>query len=144
METRSRFVPPLAAGLLLGGALALRYLWPDPDADPSEKALPPMAVSTVVEGPRGPGETAAPTRCKDALEPGKPRTAAWRREKMVRLTERVERLEQKRKAAEGRGDAAEARRLEVEIDRHRARLGKLREETAELAETERAQQGQGQ
>ena len=138
MENRSRFVPPLAAGLLLGGALALRYLSPDPDADPSEKPLPPMMVSRVAEGPLGPGGTAAPPHCKHALEPEKPHTAAWRHEKMVRLTERVGGLEQLWRVAEGLGDAAEARRLEVEIDRLRTRLGKLREEMAALAE-----QGQG-
>ncbi|QRN98207.1 hypothetical protein JRI60_03815 [Archangium violaceum] len=186
MNNRSRFVPPLAAGLLLGSALALRFLWPMPEAGSSTRQPPPsVAVSTstasepapvpsvtaaakpepvkletqaqVGEGPRatvvpiGPGdvvpepEVANPLpQENDPIEPEKPQTAAWRHEKMVRVTELlgrdVERLEQERKAAQTRGDETEARRLAVQLTRHQARLGKLREETEALKEAARQEE----
>jgi hypothetical protein len=186
MNNRSRFVPPLAAGLLLGSALALRFFWPMPEAGPSTRQPPPsVAVSTstvsepapvpsvsaaakpepmkpetqvqVEEGPRatvvpiGPGdvvpepEVANPLpQENDPIEPEKPQTAAWRHEKMVRVTELlgrdVERLEQERKAAQARGDETEARRLAVQLTRHQARLGKLREETETLKEAARQEE----
>lgn len=185
MNNRSRFVPPLAAALLLGAALALRFLWPGPQAGPSVKEISRAAVSpspapvsgapvsaparpelvkrsesrgevaeqmpraTVV--PLGPGDVApdpevpdAPPQPNDPIEPEKPQTAAWRHEKMVRLTQLmtrdVARLEQERKDAESRGDTAEAKRLEVQISRHQARLGRLNEETAALAERARQEE----
>ncbi|QRK13540.1 hypothetical protein JQX13_09800 [Archangium violaceum] len=188
MNNRSRFVPPLAAGLLLGAALALRIFWPGPEVRPSEKAGPrvtaspvastptPPVVSPVVPAPTNPEPVKAAPRMEiaegrgtvvplgpgdevpepevanplpqqnDPIEPEKPQTAAWRHGKLVRITELlgrdIERLEQERKEAESRGDGAEARRLEVQLTRHRERLGRLREETAALAETaQREEQG---
>jgi hypothetical protein len=185
MNNRSRFVPPLAAGLLLGAALALRFLWPEPEAaGPSGHKPRPMTVSTtsepapvagspvtgpakpepvkpeppqVAEGlratvvPLGPGDVAPEPEVanplpqqNDPIEPEKPQTAAWRHEKLVRITELVgrdvERLEQERQAAQTRGDGAEARRLAVQLSRHQARLGKLREETAALVEAARQEE----
>ncbi len=182
MNSRSRIVPPLAAVLLLGAALALRFLWPAPEAEPqvqepssvkaptavapvpapvspaSTSVRPePMKVEAhaeVAEEPRAtvvpivPGDVVpepevenAPSQENDPIEPEKPQTAAWKHGKMVRISELlgrdVERLEQERLAAEKRGDSAEAKRLEVQLSRHRARLGTLREELAALAEAAR-------
>lgn len=73
----------------------------------------------------------------DPIEPELPQTAEWKHGKLVRITEvltrDVARLEGELQAARGRGDAGEARRLEVQIARHRARLGSLHEETEALA-----------
>jgi hypothetical protein len=186
MNNRSRFVPLLAAALLLGAALALRFLWPGPDAEPSVKDMsrgmasaspaptPVAPVSAaasspavksaeprVAEAPRappratvvplGPGdvppepEVANPLpQRNDPIEPEKPQTAAWKHEKMVRLTQvmtrDVARLEQERQDAESRGDPAEAKRLQVRISRHQARLGQLDEQTASLAEAARQEE----
>ncbi len=180
MNSRSRIVPPLAAALLLGAALALRFLWPSPEAKPQVQAVSSVAVPTaaapapvspatppakpepvkaeapvdVASGrqatvvPFGPGDVIPepevenpPPQENDPIEPEKPQTAAWKHGKMVRITELlgrdVERLEQERLAAEKRGDSAEVKRLEVQLSRHRARLGSLREETAALAEAAR-------
>ncbi|WP_257451423.1 hypothetical protein [Archangium lipolyticum] len=184
MNNRSRWVPPLAAGLLLGTALALRFLWPVPEATgTSKRKAPPVEVSKAPEPARvspitgpakpepvkpeapeqaaeglratvvpiGPGDVVPEPEVEnplpqenDPIEPEKPQTAAWRHEKMVRITELlgrdVERLEQERAAARTRGDEAEARRLEVQLTRHRARLGKLREETVALEEAARKEE----
>jgi hypothetical protein len=177
MNSRSRIVPPLAAALLLGAALALRFLALAPDAEPEVRESPAVKEATVVAPspapvsptatpakpepvkaeargaearpatvvPFGPGDVVpepevenAPPQENDPIEPEKPQTAAWKHGKLVRITELlgrdVERLEQERLAAEKRGDAAEAKRLEVQLSRHRARLGTLREETAAMAE----------
>jgi outer membrane biosynthesis protein TonB len=87
-----------------------------------------------------------PPQQNDPIEPEKPQTAAWKHGKMVRMSELLERdvdrLEEERLAAEKRGDGEEAKRLEVQLRRHRARLGKLREETETLAETARQEPGQ--
>lgn len=183
MTTRYRFLPPLAAALLLGAALVLRFFWPAPDVgEPADTRMPPMRATgvaapepapqaaapvkpepvnpvkealpaSVAEIPRatvvptGPGdvvpepEVANPLpQSNEPIEPEKPQTPAWRHGKLVRITELldrdVERLEQERVAAEKRGDAAEAKRLEVRIMRHRARLTKLRDETAALSEAD--------
>jgi hypothetical protein len=183
MNNRSRWVPPLAAGVLLGGAFALRFLWPVPDTEPSvremQHAMVPMSVAPAPMSSRaalvkpapekaeahaevsgGPRATVVPiqpgdevpelgventsSEPNDPIAPEKPQTAAWRHGKMVRITELlgrdVERLEQERKQADARGDEAEAKRLEVQLARHRARLGQLREETAALAEAARQEQ----
>ncbi|HEX8439621.1 hypothetical protein [Archangium sp.] len=183
MNLRSRIVPPLAAALLLGTALALRFFGPAPEAKPqaperrSMPAIaavvampPPVPVSPaaaparpepvkaearveLAEGratvvPIGPGDVVPepevenpPPQENDPIEPEKPQTAAWKHGKMVRISELlgrdVERLEQERLSAEKRGDSAEARRLEVQLSRHKARLGTLREEMAALAEAAR-------
>jgi hypothetical protein len=80
----------------------------------------------------------------DPIEPEKPQTAAWRHEKLVRITELLDRdvarLEVERQAARSRGDEAESRRLAVLLTRHRARLGSLREETAVMAEAARQEE----
>lgn len=190
MNNRSRFVPPLAAALLLGAALTLRFLWPDPDVEPSVKrmshgkasaSLPPAPVASgpapasppavkpaeprVAETPRappnatvvplGPGDVPPepevahpPPQQNDAIAPEKPQTAAWKHEKMERLTQvmtrDVARLEQERQDAESRGDSAEAKRLAVQISRHQARLGQLHEQTEALAEQARQEEAQGQ
>lgn len=87
-----------------------------------------------------------PPQQNDPIEPEKPQTAAWKHGKMVRMSELLERdvdrLEEERLAAEKRGDGEEAKRLEVQLRRHRARLGKLRNETETLAETARQEPGQ--
>ena len=87
-----------------------------------------------------------PPQQNDPIEPEKPQTAAWKHGKMVRMSELLERdvdrLEEERLAAEKRGDGEAAKRLEVQISRHRARLGKLRDETEILAETARQEPGQ--
>jgi hypothetical protein len=173
----------LAAALLLGAALALRLLWPSPEAEPQVREMPAVTVPTavasepapvspaatsarpepvkvaaptevVVDGrratvvPIGPGDVVPepevanpPPQENDPIQPEKPQTATWKHGKMVHITELlgrdVERLEQERLAAEKRGDSAEAKRLEVQLARHRARLGTLREETAALAEAAR-------
>ncbi|MFL5353585.1 hypothetical protein [Archangium sp.] len=178
MNNRSRFVPPLAAALLLGAALMLRFFWPGPHAGPSVKEMSRGAVSAAPAsaplaqvsapatppavkpaGPRvaeasqpratvvplGPGDVPPepevanpPPQRNDPIEPEKPQTAAWKHEKMVRLTQvmtrDVARLEQERKDAESRGDTAEAKRLAVQLSRHQARLGQLNEQTAALAD----------
>lgn len=187
MSNRSRFVPPLAAALLLGAALTLRFLWPKPDEEPSVKdmahgkAFAPPPSASVASGPApasppaverraeprvaetpqappnatvvplGPGdvppepEVANPLpQQNDAIEPEQPQTAAWKHEKMVRLTQvmtrDVARLEQERQDAESRGDSAEAKRLGVRISRHQTRLGQLHEQTAALAEEARQEE----
>jgi len=87
-----------------------------------------------------------PPQQNDPIEPEQPQTAAWKHGKMVRMSELLERdvnrLEEERLAAEKRGDGEEAKRLEVQLSRHRARLGKLRDETETLAETARQEPGQ--
>jgi hypothetical protein len=188
MNNRSRMVPPLAAVLLLGAALTLRFLWPRPDVEPSLKDMSRGTVSAssapgapvsaqaapaavkpaeprVAEAPKappnatvvplGPGDVPPepevanpPPQQNDPIEPEKPQTAAWKHEKMVRLTQvmtrDVARLEQERQDAESRGDSAEAKRLAVQIARHQARLGQLNEQTAALAEAARQEQAQAQ
>jgi len=104
------------------------------------------ARGTVV--PVGPGDEVpapevegAPEQENDPIEPEKPQTAAWRHSKVVRISEvlgrDVARLEQERAAAKAKGNEAEVKRLDVMIARHQARLGKLREEAAALAEAAR-------
>jgi hypothetical protein len=181
MKTRSRFVPLLAAALLLGAALALRFFWSTPELEPSAAGERPSVKASRAEAPAPVAPAAAPVKPEpvkaeapaqvaevraatvvplgpgdevpeippevvssepnDPILPEKPQTAAWKHQKTVRITELldrdVERLEGERKAAEARGDAEEARRLEVQLARHRARLGKLREESAALAEAAR-------
>jgi len=87
-----------------------------------------------------------PPQQNDPIEPEKPQTAEWKHGKMVRISELVERdverLEQERLTAEQRGDGEEARRLEVQLKRHRARLGKLRDETETLVEAARQESAQ--
>lgn len=62
MNNRSRWIPPLAAGVLLGGALALRFLWPVPDTEPSVREMQhAMMVSTPVV-PASMSSRAAPVR----------------------------------------------------------------------------------
>ncbi|ATB35076.1 hypothetical protein CYFUS_000488 [Cystobacter fuscus] len=85
-----------------------------------------------------------PPQENDPIEPEQPQTAAWRHEKLVRITELldrdVERLEAERQAASARGDEGESRRLAVQLTRHRARLGSLREETAVMADAARQEE----
>lgn len=188
MNNRSRFLPPIAAALLLGAALTLRFLWPKPDEAPSVKDVSRATVSAsyapvaslsapaaprtvkpaeprVVEAPQappratvvplGPGDVPPepevanpPPQQNDPIEPEKPQTAAWKHEKMVRLTQvmtrDVARLEQERQDAESRGDSAEARRLAVQISRHQARLGQLHEQTTALAEEARQEEARAE
>lgn len=80
MNNRSRFVPPLAAGLLLGAALALRIFWPGPEVGSSEKESPRVTASPVTSTPVPP---MAPVSASTKPEP-------------VRAEPRVE-------VAEGRG-----------------------------------------
>ena len=86
--------------------------------------------------PESEGANALPQE-NDPIEPEQPQTAAWRHEKLVRITELldrdVERLEAERQAARARGDEVESRRLAVQHARHRARLGSLREEPSVMA-----------
>jgi hypothetical protein len=187
MKTRSRFLLPLAAALLLGAALAVHFFLSTPEHEPSPVAGNPSVESsstaqapasapvapaaarvkpeapvreqasaqvaetfpaTVV--PVGPGDHVPETppdvvssEPNDPIEPEKPQTAAWKHQKTVHMTELldrdVERLEGERQAARSRGDEAEAKQLEIRIARHRANLGKLREEAAALAESARAE-----
>ena len=118
------------------------------------KAEAPVSAQ-LAEGPAtvvpvGPGDEVpepevenAPPQQNDPIEPEKPQTAAWKHEKTVHMTKLLdrdlERLEEERQAARSRGDEAEAKRLEVQIARNRARLGKLREEAAALSEAARAE-----
>jgi hypothetical protein len=187
MKTRSRFVLPLAAALLLGAALVVRFFLSSPEVEPSPvvgsssvkassaqapaasepvapasaaakpepvKAEGPTSVQ-LAEGPAtvvpvGPGDVVPepeaennPPQPNDPIEPEKPQTAAWKHEKTVHMTalldRDVERLDGERQAALSRGDEAEVKRLEVQLARHRARLGKLREEAAALSEAARAE-----
>lgn len=171
MNPRFRFVVPLAACLVLGGALpwALRDMSsaPSPEtsaAAPSASAPPPsgppasvgsgaaagpapaasQALAAMEEPPPESEESDSPPQENDPIEPEKPQTAAWRHVKLVRITgllERdVERLEAERQAARARGDEAEARRLAVQLARHRARLGSLREETVVMADAARQEE----
>ncbi|HYO58237.1 hypothetical protein [Archangium sp.] len=59
MNNRSRFVPPLAAALLLGAALALYFLWPESDAGPSDREMPSTTVSPA-SAPASPAAARAP------------------------------------------------------------------------------------
>jgi hypothetical protein len=61
MNNRSRWVPPLAAALLLGGALALRFLWPTPDTEPSVRRMHHAAEFTPV-APAPVSSSAAPVK----------------------------------------------------------------------------------
>jgi len=119
------------------------------------RAEPPTEVraeagpgGTVV--PVGPGDEVpepevegGPAQENEPIEPEAPRTAAWRHEKLVRVTEllgrEVERLEAERQAAKARGQAEEVRRLSVLLERHQGRLGRLHEEVAAVAEEARAE-----
>ena len=96
------------------------------------------------ESPPESEEASSPPQENDPIEPEKPQTAVWRHEKLVRITELldrdVERLDRERHAARARGDAAEAGRLAVQLARHRARLGSLRDETAAMAEAARREE----
>jgi hypothetical protein len=183
MKSRSRFLLPLGAVLLLGAALALYFLVsaPPPEASPVARVSPvtvapepvaPVAAPTKPEPapaqaqvqaelPEGratvvpiqPGDVVPepevenpPPQENDPIEPEKPQTAEWKHGKLVRISELlgrdVERLEQERLAAQKRGDGEEAKRLEVQLKRHRERLGKLREETEALAEAARQEPAQ--
>jgi len=90
--------------------------------------------------PSLPVENAPPVE-NDPILPEKPQTARWRLAKTERITtlldRDVERLEREREAAEARGDTAQRKHLEIVIQRHRARLGELREEMVRLAEAAR-------
>jgi len=185
MMSRSRFLLPLGAALMLGTALVLHLLVsvPEPEAapvapvSPVTVAPPPVTPASAPTNPEpvkaqgvqeAPGERVVatedgrratvvpiqpgdevpepevenpPPQQNDPIEPEKPQTAEWKHGKTVRISELlerdVERLEEERLAAEKRGDGEEAKRLEVQLKRHRARLGKLREETETLAEAAR-------
>jgi hypothetical protein len=169
MNPRFRVVVPLAACLVLGGTL----LWalrdgssaPSPETSaaapsvPGPSVPPPSASSGVAVGPASTAreelaameeappeseEADSPPQENDPIEPELPQTAAWRHEKLVRITELmdrdVERLEAERRAASARGDETESRRLAVQLARHRARLGSLREETAVVADAARQEE----
>ncbi|HSP80270.1 MAG TPA: hypothetical protein VLQ93_17185 [Myxococcaceae bacterium] len=141
------------------------------DASPPEPVRPareprsaePVRAEPLVEGraeagpggtvvPVGPGDEVpepevegGPAQENEPIEPEAPRTAAWRHEKLVRVTEllgrEVERLEEERQVAKERGQAEEVRRLSVLLERHRGRLGRLGEEAAALEEEARAESG---
>ncbi|OJH36037.1 hypothetical protein [Cystobacter ferrugineus] len=121
---------------------------PSPSASSGAVAnLAPTASQELAareEPPPESGEESLPPQENDPIEPEKPQTAAWRHEKLVHITglldRDVERMEGERQAAQARGDDAEARRLAVQISRHRARLGSLREETAVMAEAARQEE----
>lgn len=141
------------------------------DASPPEPVRPareprsaePVRAEPLAEGraeagpggtvvPVGPGDEVpepevegGPAQENEPIEPEAPRTAAWRHEKLVRVTEllgrEVERLEEERQVAKERGQAEEVRRLSVLLERHRGRLGRLGEEAAALEEEARAESG---
>lgn len=119
---------------------------PEPVKAEASARVAEVPAATVV--PVGPGDEVpeippevVSSEPNDPILPEKQQTAAWKHQKTVRITELldrdVERLEVERKAAEARGDEEKARRLEVQLTRHRARLGRLREESAALAEAAR-------
>ncbi|WNG51372.1 hypothetical protein F0U60_50005 [Archangium minus] len=62
MNNRSRFIPPLAAGLLLGAALALRLFWPGWEVGPSEKDSPGVTALPAVSTPVPLSPVPAPTK----------------------------------------------------------------------------------
>ncbi|WP_224244974.1 hypothetical protein [Hyalangium gracile] len=114
----------------------------EPVASASKPAPEASGRATVV--PIGPGddvplpESPNPLpQVNDPILPEKPQTARWRLGKTERITSLlardVERLERDRDAAGARGDAAERQRLDTLIQRHQARLKKLREELQQLA-----------
>ncbi|WNG13663.1 hypothetical protein [Cystobacter fuscus] len=121
---------------------------PPPSAPSSVAAGPASTASQEFaareESPPESGDAASPPQENDPIEPEQPQTAAWRHGKLVRITELldrdVERLEAERQAASARGDEAESRRLVVQLARHRARLGSLREETAVVADAARQEE----
>ncbi|WP_395853618.1 hypothetical protein [Cystobacter fuscus] len=126
---------------------------------PGPSESPPSAPSRVAAGPASTasqefaareasppesGDADSPPQENDPIEPEQPQTAEWRHGKLVRITELLERdvdrLEVERQAASARGDEAESRRLAVQLARHRARLGSLREETAVVADAARQEE----
>lgn len=80
----------------------------------------------------------------DTIEPEQPQTAAWRHEKLVRITELLERdvarMEKEWREALAGDDEDEVRRLAVRLSRHRARVESLRRESAAMAEVARAEE----
>ncbi len=131
LRVRSTPAPPPAVAWEPG---TVRLMPPAPAlAAMPREALPAMrAVPSPVDTEDGaaPGENEAPA-------PELPQTPEWRHGKLARITDLlgrdVTRLELERKSAQARGDDVEARRLEVQLSRHRARLGALREERDALA-----------
>ncbi len=70
MNSRLRFIPPLAAALLLGAALALHFFWPAPEVEPQVETPPPVKVQkAVVLAPVAPVATPARPRPVPVVAP---------------------------------------------------------------------------
>ncbi|EPX59790.1 hypothetical protein D187_002534 [Cystobacter fuscus DSM 2262] len=121
---------------------------PSPSVESGAATGPAPAASQALaareEPPPESEEADSPPQENDPIEPEQPQTAAWRHEKLVRITQLldrdVERLEAERQSASARGDETESRRLAVQLARHRVRLGSLREETAVMADAARQEE----
>ncbi|WP_242588820.1 hypothetical protein [Corallococcus macrosporus] len=109
-----------------------------PEPAPRPATVVPPAPGDV---PPEPEVANAPPQANDPIVEEQPQTARWKLEKTEHIAtllgRDVSRLEGERQEAKARGDQVRVGQVDALLQRHRVRLGELREEARTLAEAAR-------